>query len=104
MKKIGTLLLLALSFLLGSKAGRRPYESFMKLMKKIRRSNFVSKPIEAVADRASNAVRAHGTALADKAADATYTKIANIGDSPTPVVVEIDVVDEPVLVANLPEH
>lgn len=89
MRKIATLLTFGVGFLLGSKAGHKPYEKFMGVMGRLRQTKVVARPIESTADRVSGAVRDRGIAIADKVADATYRSIAGSG----PVVIEARLVD-----------
>lgn len=86
MRKIATLLTFGLGFLLGSRAGRKPYEKFMGVIHKMRQTKVVSRPIESTADRVSGLVRDRGVAIADKVADATYRGIVGVGTAP--VVIE----------------
>ncbi len=90
MKKLRTLLVLGVGFLLGSKVGHGPYDKFMGLMRRLRQTRLVSAPIEATAARVSGAVREKGFQVADRVADATYRGIAGGG----PVVVEARVIEE----------
>lgn len=91
MSKIGTILTLGLGFLLGSKAGPKPYQAVKGLASKIRHTNVVSRPIEATANQAAEMVRERGIAMTDKVADATYRSIA--GNDPTIEATVIDVYD-----------
>ncbi len=91
MKKIGTILTLGIAFLLGSKAGPKPYETVKGLATKLRHTAVVSKPIEGAANHAAEMVRERGMAVTDKMADATYRSIA--GSEPTIEATVIDVYD-----------
>lgn len=89
MRKIFTLLTFGLGFLLGSKAGRKPYDKFMEVMHKIRQTNIVSRPIEATANKAADMVRSRGNAMTDHWADATYRSIAGSGPSVEAQVIDV---------------
>ncbi len=91
MKKIFTLLTFGIGFLVGSRAGRGPYEKFLGWMRKLRHTKVVATPIESAADRASNLVRARGQAITDHMADATYRRIAG---NPTFEAQVVDVYDD----------
>ena len=95
MRKLATLFIFGLGFLLGSKAGRAPYDKFKAIVGRIRQTKAVSKPIESTADKISGAVRSKGVELADRAADATYNRITGLGN--TPVVIEARIVTEPAI-------
>ncbi len=91
MKKLRTLLVLGIGFLLGSKVGHGPYDKFAALMRRLRQTRLVATPIEGAAARVSGAVREKGFQVADRVADATYRSIAGGG----PVVVEARIVEAP---------
>ena len=88
---------LTAGFLLGSKAGHRPYEMFVSGLRRLRNTALVSRPIEATAEQVSGFVRTRGEAMTDKAASSVYRKIAGVGQEPLVVEARITPVDvEPV--------
>lgn len=98
MRKIATLLTLSVGFLLGSRAGRAPWDRFIGTIAWVRESRFVSRPIDATAEKLSEIVRRRGTAIADRAADVTYARISRIGQRRAAIearIVGVDVDDLP---------
>lgn len=79
-------------FLLGSKAGPKPWEIFSSGLRRLRHTRLVSRPIEHVADSVSGAVRRRGVAMSDRAADAVRRTI--VGERP--VLIEATVTEYPV--------
>ncbi|WRS30895.1 hypothetical protein U6G28_04205 [Actinomycetaceae bacterium MB13-C1-2] len=90
MKKIGTILALGVAFLLGSKAGPKPYAAVKRLATRLRHTAVVSRPIEGAANHAADIVRERGMAVTDRMAEATYRSIA--GSEPIEATV-VDVYD-----------
>ncbi len=80
---------LVAGFLLGSKAGPKPWEMFSNGLRRLRNTRMVSAPIEKVADGVSGAVRRKGIEMSDRAADAVHRTI--VGNHP--VVIEARVTD-----------
>lgn len=64
--KFGLFVGAGLGYVLGTRAGRERYEQIRSLAARIRRNQVVSKPLDAAADRVSNAVRRGGEAATDK--------------------------------------
>lgn len=91
--KVALVMGLFTGFLLGSKAGPKPWEAFASGMQRLRRTRLVSRPIEHVADSVSGAVRRSGVAMSDRAADAVHRTI--VGNHP--VVIEARITETPVV-------
>lgn len=70
---------LGAGFILGSKAGRKPYEAFRRVIHRIRHTRPVAKGVEAVADKASDAVRIQGIEFSERAADRVHSRIMGTG-------------------------
>lgn len=86
---------LAVGFLLGSKAGPRPYEMFVSGLRRLRNTRAVATPIEATAEGVAGFVRSHGESMADRAASSVYRKIAGVGQGPLVVEAQITQVEAP---------
>lgn len=85
---------LAVGFLLGSKAGPKPYEAFQSGMRWLRGTRVVSVPIEATAHNVSELVRAQGEKMTDRAANSVYQRIAGVGQGPLVVEARVTELEE----------
>ena len=85
---------MVVGFLLGSKAGPKPYKTFRAGMRWLRGTRAVSAPIEATAYNVSELVRSQGEKMTDRAASTVYQKIAGAGKGPLVVEARVTTVEE----------
>lgn len=85
---------LVVGFLLGSKAGPKPYQVFQSGVRRLRNTRMVAAPIEATAQNVSGLVRSQGEKMTDRAASNVYQKIAGIGQGPLVVEARVTQVEE----------
>lgn len=64
--KFGLFVGAGLGYVLGTRAGRERYEQIRSFATKVRQNQVVSKPLDAAADKVSDAVRRGGEAATDK--------------------------------------
>lgn len=73
--KTGIILGLGLGYVLGTRAGRERYESIRSAAARIRSTPVVSRPLDSLGERVSDAVRVQGERMTDRVADVVKDRL-----------------------------
>lgn len=97
--KFGVILGLGVGYVLGARAGREQYDKIRAHASRLRHSTPLARPLDAAAERVSEAVRLQGEAVTEKVADAIKERLFGAPASSTTVHEEkielVEIVETP---------
>lgn len=81
--KFGIILGLGIGYVLGTRAGRGQYDKLRAHASRLRQVPLVARPLDAAAEKVSEAIRIQGEVVTDKVADAIKERLFGAPATPT---------------------